>query len=91
MNNKTRKELNKIADKYTAIATIIEDLKTELEYIQEEEQEKYDNLPEQLQDTERGNALYESVESIEELVNRLDDLATELYDIANDIEEVTNI
>lgn len=91
MNNKTRKELIKIADKYTSIATMIEDLKTELEYIQEEEQEKYDNLPEQLQDTERGNALYESSESIEELVNRLDDLATELYDIANDIEEVTNI
>ncbi len=91
MNNKTRKELSKIADKYTSIATMIEDLKTELEYIQEEEQDKYDNLPEQLQDTEKGNALYESAESIEELVNRLDDLATELYDIANDIEEVTNI
>lgn len=86
MNNKTRKELRKISDKCTAIATMIEDLKTELEYIQEEEQEKYENLPEQLQDTERGNALYESAESIGELVDRIDELATELYDIANDIE-----
>ena len=90
MNNKTRKKLSEISDKYTSIATMIEDLKTELEYIQEEEQDKYDNLPEQLQDTEKGNALYESAESIEELVNRIDDLATELYDIANDIESLTS-
>ena len=90
MNNKTRKELSKIADKYTAIATMIEDLKTELEYIQEEEQDKYDNLPEGLQESEMGWKCCESADSIEDVVNRLDDLATELYDISNDIEALTN-
>lgn len=90
MNKQTRKQLSEIADKYTSIATMIEGLKTDLEYIQEEEQEKYDNLPEGLQDSKKGNALYESAESIEEIVNRLDDLATELYDIANDIESLTS-
>lgn len=90
MNKQTRKQLSEIADKYTSIATMIEGLKTDLEYIQEEEQEKYDNLLEGLQDSEKGNTLYESAESIEEIVNRLDDLATELYDIAIDIESLTS-
>ena len=89
MNKQTRKKLGKIADECTTVATMIEGLKTDLEYIQEEEQEKYDNLPEGLQESEMGWKCCESADSIEDIVNRLDNLATELYDISNDIELLT--
>ncbi len=46
MNNPTRKQLQKIIDN-------LEALKTELEEISESEQEKLDNIPENLQSSER--------------------------------------
>lgn len=89
MNAKTRRLMAKMSTRLESIVSSIEELKTELEYIQEEEQEKYDNLPESLQETEMGNRLYESAETIEEIVNRLSDSIDELYDISSDIVNAT--
>lgn len=89
MNAKTRRLLAKMSTRLESLVAQIEDLKTELEYIQEEEQDKYDNLTESLQETEMGNRLYESAEAIEDVVNRLSDSIDELYDISNDIVSVT--
>lgn len=89
MNAKTRRLMGTMSTRLESIVSSIEELKTELEYIQEAEQEKYDNLPESLQETEMGNGLYESAETIEELVNRLSDSIDELYDISSDIVSAT--
>lgn len=53
MNNPTRKQLQKIIDS-------LESVKAELEEISENEQEKLDNIPENLQGSER----YERAESV---------------------------
>lgn len=89
MNNKTRKDLRKIAERITDLAGLLEQIKDDLADMQEQEQEKYDNLPEQLQDTEKGCALCESAESLYELVDRLDTLLSDLWEISSDVEQTT--
>lgn len=91
MNNKTRTQLRKISKEMDALLAKIEDLKTDLESIQEEEQDKYDNMPEQLQDTDNGCRMYEGIEQLEDLVSRLDSLVSELEDVSNDVIAVTEI
>lgn len=66
MNNKTRKELEKVID-------IINDLKEILSTIIEEEQSKFYNLPEGLQQAENGVKMEESVASLEEALSHLDE------------------
>lgn len=91
MNAKTRRALTKYAEQITDLTSQLEQILADLTEIQDEEQEKYDNLPEQLQDTENGCRMYEGIESLEDIVNRLDYQVAELYDISNDLESATEI
>lgn len=91
MNNKTRKQLTKLAEKIYDLANEIENLRNELAEIGDEERDKYDNMPEQLQDTENGQRMYECAEELEDLNCRLDSAVSDLFDITNDIEHVNEI
>ena len=91
MNNKTRTQLKNISKRMDYILADLDELKDCLESIQEEEQDKYDNMPEQLQDTENGCRMYEGIEQLEDLVSRLDSLVDELGDISCDTIAVTEI
>jgi division protein CdvB (Snf7/Vps24/ESCRT-III family) len=66
MNKETRKELEKVIE-------IINDLKEILTTVIDEEQSKYDNLPEGLQQAENGAKMEESVASLEEALSHLDE------------------
>lgn len=91
MNAKTRRELQKYAGQITDLVSQLEQIMAELESIKDDEETKYDNMPEQLQDTENGCRMYEGIESLDDIVNRMDDQIAELYDITNDLENVTEI
>ena len=58
MNKERRKAIEKISDKLT-------DLQAEIEELREAEEEAYDNLPESLQDGERGDAMQEAMDNME--------------------------
>lgn len=45
----------------------------ELEELQSEEQEAYDNLPESLQDSEKGQVMYEALDNIESGISSLNE------------------
>lgn len=71
MNKARREQIQKTIDKLTAI-------KTEIEDIQSKEEDAFDNMPENLQDSLRGSqsqdaidSLGEAVESIEEALDSL--------------------
>jgi hypothetical protein len=66
MNKATRKELEKVID-------IINDLKETLSTFMEEEQTKFDNLPEGLQQSENGVKMEESVFAMEEAIDHLEE------------------
>ena len=66
MNKKDRKRVSDMLEQIEGIAS-------ELEEMGEAEQEKYDNLPEGLQDSEQG-------ENIQQAADYLQDAASELND-----------
>ena len=74
MNKKRRKILEEIANK-------VEELRESLQGLLDEEQEAYDNMPENLQVSERGCYMYDGISSMEESVSTLDDIADNLRDI----------
>lgn len=59
MNNTRRKAIQNIMDK-------LEELMEEIEAIKDEEQEAYDNLPESLQNSERGEVMDSAIYNLDD-------------------------
>lgn len=76
MNKNRRKRIQEIID------TIV-DAADNLEVIRDEEQEVFDNMPESFQYAERG-------EAIQEYVNDLDDAVSGLQDVIETLENIVN-
>lgn len=74
MNKLKRKEIQSIIER-------LEDIKSDIEAIQEEEQDCYDNLPEGIQDSERGEAISENADDLESASSDLEDIISNLQDI----------
>lgn len=73
MNNTTRKELEK------AIA-LIDDAKEIVERIKDEEQEKYDNLSDGLQQSEKGQRFEEIVSTLDDVFSQLEEAVGNIYE-----------
>lgn len=73
MNAQRRKQLENIISK-------LEELKNDIEMTRDEEQEAYDNLPEGLQVSQRG-------ENIESAVSALDSAYDSIEDTINNLQE----
>lgn len=74
MNKQRRKWLEDIIGK-------LEEQKEELYNLQQEEQEAYDNMPESLQDSERGQAVCEYAYDLETECGSLEDVIQNLQEI----------
>lgn len=74
MNRERRKKLGEIIDQ-------LEYLREDLDAVASEEREAYDNLPESLQESDRGCAM-------EEAADELDDICSELEDLKDRIQNV---
>lgn len=59
MNKERRKKIEQIQDK-------LMELQADLQWIREEEEEAFDNLPEQFQDGERGESMQEAMQAMED-------------------------
>ena len=76
MNNTRRKLIQGIIDK-------LEDLREDIEALKDEEQEAFDNLPEGIQASERGEAMEHAAYSLEEAYDNMDsviDALTEAFE-----------
>ena len=76
MNKARRKWLEEVIAK-------LEEQKDELENIQSEEQEAYDNMPESLQYSERG-------EAVGEIAGDLESYASDLQDVIDNLQEIVD-
>lgn len=65
MNKARRKSIQQIIDTLT-------DLKENVDLVREEEQEAYDNLPESLQESERGEAMSSAIYNLEDAMENID-------------------
>ena len=74
MNKQRRKWLSDVITK-------LEEAKTDIESIAEEEREAYDNLPEGIQESDKGDAMYENADNLDQAASDLDDLISNLNEI----------
>ena len=66
MNKARRKEIEALIDE-------LEDLKSRIESVQSDEQDYFDNMPENLQSSERGELAEEAVGNLDSALDSLDE------------------
>ena len=74
MNKDRRNRISECIEK-------LEDIKSELEAIRDEECEAYENLPESLQYSERGDMMQECMDEIDDAVSNFDDIIDQLNEV----------
>jgi len=92
MNNTRRKEiaaavrdLHALTDAVTELAGKLSDIKDAVEQAKDDEQEYYDNMPENMQNGDKGETAAAAVSALEDAVSKLDDVLTALE--GSDIED----
>lgn len=60
-------------DKWAQVAVLLDDAKVQIETIRDEETEKYDNMPEGLQSSERGDTMQEGISALDNAIQSLED------------------
>lgn len=88
MNKQRRKDIDSIIERLHEIKSTFEDVLTDVEGVRDEEQESYDNMPEGLQQTERGEIAQEAIDKLDEVYSALEDL--DLDDLIGMLEEAQN-
>lgn len=91
MNKKQRKKLGVEKARLETAHDIIESVRENIEEMYGEEYDKYENLPESLQDSDFGATLQEIADALEDMANDLDDVSSQLSDISDRIDEVINM
>lgn len=74
MNRERRKRLEAAKEK-------LEEVYFELEAIKEEEEEALDNMPESLQQTERGEAMQTAIDTIDDAMNDVESTKDNLEEL----------
>ena len=72
MNKQGRKTLDRLHDELSTLKGKFEDIKSELETLRDEEQDKYDNMPESLQSGDRGETLQATIDNLESAINDME-------------------
>ena len=88
MNNQRRKDIREAMSLLEDAAAKLEQAKSILETAGEEERDAYDNLPESIQEGERGCAMEEAADNIDEIVSDIDDMVSSVQDMIDNCEEV---
>lgn len=74
MNNKRRAEIRKIH-------MILETILSDIERVKDEEELAYDNMPENLQYSDRGEASQEAIDCLEEVYNNMEEIIDLLEEV----------
>lgn len=91
MNKQNRKDLIKMSEKIYDLVSQIDNLREELADLATEEESKYDNLNEGLQESEMGQRLQEGYETLQDLADRLEYAVSDIYAITEEIESATEL
>lgn len=74
MNAQRRKALKAVITKLEDLDSLRQEIKEELEDVMDEEQESFDNMPEGLQESDRGQQMQEYISTIEGVIDDLSDM-----------------
>ena len=87
MNNATRKKIRGLSREVESHGEVLDIIRGQIEELQTEEEEKFDNLPEGLQDSEVGAKLQESSDALQQAIEALESF--ELSEILDSLESAT--
>lgn len=77
MNKLRRKELARIIEKLEALDSLRAEIQEELETVMDEEQEAFDNMPESLQESERGEQMQEYIDAMQYAMDDMENFDVE--------------
>lgn len=86
MNNQRRKDIRKAIELMNEAMATLEQAKSIMETVGEEEREAYENLPESIQDGERGEKMSENCDTIDNVVDSIDTQIGEITDCVDSLE-----
>ena len=78
MNAQRRKDIQVGIDKMNDAMALLEESKSIFETASEEERDAYENLPESIQESERGCAMEEAADNLDDIVSSIDDYISEI-------------
>ena len=87
MNNARRKQLLNLIPRIDELQSTISELQEALEAIRDEEQEYLDNIPENLQGSEKYGKSEQAIESLDSAAYSLENMYDEVSDILGNIDE----
>lgn len=87
MNAPRRKKLQAIIEAIEELKSQLEDQSSDLEELKDEEMEYFENIPENLQSSERYERAETSSSALEEAYDTLSELLDQLGDVTSSIEE----
>lgn len=73
MNDNRRKEIKAVLSRVSSLNRRLQELQEEIARIRDEEQEYLDNMPENMQDGDKGVKAQEAIDQLDEAVNFFDD------------------
>lgn len=88
MNNTQRKRLTKLTEEASELLSLLTALSEELQNTADEEREKYDNVPESLQNGERGQAYEAAADALESASS---DLSSAVTDAESALEQLSGL
>ena len=77
MNRERRKELAAIIKKLEELDALREEIREQLEAVKDEELEALENMPESLQESERGQQMQEYIDEMENVLYDLEEIDVE--------------
>ena len=90
MNNKRRAEVKRIMENLKDdVYSLLDSARDELKTVRDDEQESYDNLPESLQYSEKGDDMERCIDAIEDIMDYLEygcDLADKVSDLYSELD-----
>ena len=89
MNNTRREAIGKVIAEIDNLlddlSSHIQEIESEVESIREAEEEAYDNMPENLQNSDKGEAVMEAENNLSYAKSKLDDWVWDLRDTGQEI------
>lgn len=87
MNKQRRAEIARIRQRLEEANGVLEELWGDIEAVRDEEQESFDNLPESIQGSERGQKAEEAISSLDTAYDDLEQIRSQLDDLLETLDE----
>lgn len=88
MNNQQRKSLKPLFNDLGKAIDLISGIRSDIEDIKYEEEDKFENLPDSLRYSSKGESLENSIQALDDILNMLEYAYDNLDDASNQIEEL---